>query len=72
MRHKGAVGIAGLLGLVVFVLVALSLAAPVANQSEGAALNANVTAAGASLARIIPLVFIVFILMVIVGGVALR
>ena len=59
--------IVGLIGLVIFVIIALNLAPTVANQSEFTALNPNTTAAGSSLARLTPLLYLVVIVVAILG-----
>jgi len=64
--------IIGLIGLVIFVIIALNLAPTVANQSEFTALNANVTTAGAALTRLTPLLYIVIIIVAILGFMSMR
>ena len=64
--------IIGLIGLVIFVIIALNLAPTVANQSENTALNANVTTAGAALTRLTPLLYIVIIIVAILGFMSMR
>ena len=64
--------IIGLIGLVIFVIIALNLAPTVANQSEFTALNANVTTAGSALTRLTPLLYIVIIIVAILGFMSMR
>lgn len=64
--------IVGLIGLVIFVIIALNLAPTVANQSELTALNGNITAAGSSLARLTPLLYVVIIIVAILGFMSFR
>jgi hypothetical protein len=64
--------IIGLIGIVIFVVIALSLAPTVANQTVAASGNANMTAAGTSLLNLTPLLYAVIIVVAILGALALR
>lgn len=75
-KHKGFRGqgtalIAMIIGIVIVTVIALALAPTVANSSEAAALNANLTAAGSQLTRLVPLLYVVVIVLILVGSFAL-
>jgi cellobiose-specific phosphotransferase system component IIC len=57
--------ISGLLSLLVFVLVAVNLIAPVANAQVAATNNANVTGAAASLTGLMTTLFVAVILVAV-------
>lgn len=57
--------ISGLLSLLVFVLVAVNLIAPVANAQVAATNNANVTGAAASLTALMTTLFVAVILVAV-------
>jgi hypothetical protein len=63
--------IVGLIGLVIFVLIALNLTPTVATQTATAAANTNLTAAGISLVNLAPLLFVVIIITAILGYVTI-
>lgn len=66
MRKYGAEGmISGLLGLLIFVIVAVNLVAPVANTTAAATSNANVTGATNSLTGLVPVIFVATILVAV-------
>lgn len=64
--------IVGLIALVVFVLVALSLTPSIANSAQAVATTANVSPAGQSIAPLITLMYIVLIVISVVSFMALR